>query len=69
MTKYLYVVLRDMVTEVSHLHNMNVLHRDLKPSNVLMTMDPTLCAKLADMGISKKFPPDRSSLRSNISGQ
>lgn len=51
-----------MVSGLVHLHEMGIIHRDLKPQNVLLIKERTLCAKLSDMGISKRLIGDMSSL-------
>lgn len=51
-----------MVSGLVHLHDLGIIHRDLKPQNVLITKEKFLCAKLSDMGISKRLIGDMSSL-------
>ncbi|XP_039166397.1 serine/threonine-protein kinase/endoribonuclease IRE1a isoform X2 [Eucalyptus grandis] len=55
-------LMRNVVSGLSHLHDLRIIHRDVKPQNVLITMNPTFCAQLSDMGISKPLPKDKSSL-------
>ncbi|KAM1047491.1 hypothetical protein ACFX2C_026842 [Malus domestica] len=55
-------LMRDVVSGLVHLHEMGIIHRDLKPQNVLLIKERTLCAKLSDMGISKRLIGDMSSL-------
>ncbi|KNA11589.1 hypothetical protein SOVF_133190 isoform A [Spinacia oleracea] len=55
-------VMRDVVSGVAHLHELSFIHRDLKPQNVLIIKDKVFCAKLSDMGISKRLVGDMSSL-------
>ncbi|XP_022740110.1 serine/threonine-protein kinase/endoribonuclease IRE1a isoform X2 [Durio zibethinus] len=55
-------LMRDMVSGLAHLHDLGIIHRDLKPQNVLIIKEKTVCAKLSDMGISKRLLEDRSSL-------
>lgn len=53
---------RDVVSGIAHLHELGIIHRDLKPQNVLIIEEKSLCAKLSDMGISKRLLGDMSSL-------
>lgn len=55
-------LMRDVVSGIVHLHDLGIIHRDLKPQNVLITKEKVLCAKLSDMGISKRLIGDKSSL-------
>ncbi|XAR73671.1 Non-specific serine/threonine protein kinase [Bertholletia excelsa] len=55
-------LMRDVVSGLMHLHELGIIHRDLKPQNVLIIKERSLCAKLSDMGISKRLVEDRSSL-------
>ncbi|KAL5780888.1 hypothetical protein ACOSQ2_011625 [Xanthoceras sorbifolium] len=61
-------LMRDMVSGVSHLHELGIIHRDLKPPNVLIITERSLCAKLSDMGISKRLLGDMSTLTQNATG-
>ncbi|KAF7130523.1 hypothetical protein RHSIM_Rhsim10G0194100 [Rhododendron simsii] len=45
----------DVVSGLVHLHELGMVHRDLKPENVLILKEGSLCAKLSDMGISKRL--------------
>lgn len=59
---------RDIVSGVAHLHELSFIHRDLKPQNVLIIKDKVFCAKLSDMGISKRLIGDMSSLTQHATG-
>lgn len=59
---------RDVVTGLAHLHELGIIHRDLKPQNVLIINEKSLCAKLSDMGISKRLTGDMSSLTHHVTG-
>ncbi|KAJ0086245.1 hypothetical protein Patl1_09365 [Pistacia atlantica] len=67
-TAQLLKLMRDMVSGLSHLHDLGIIHRDLKPQNVLINKERSLCAKLSDMGISKRLHGDMSSLTQNATG-
>lgn len=58
-----------MVSGLAHLHDLGIIHRDLKPQNVLIIKEKTVCAKLSDMGISKRLLEDRSSLGHYATGK
>lgn len=58
-----------MVSGLVHLHDLGIIHRDLKPQNVLITKEKFLCAKLSDMGISKRLIGDMSSLGHRPTGK
>ncbi|GLJ39081.1 hypothetical protein SUGI_0796780 [Cryptomeria japonica] len=60
--------MRDIVSGLSHLHELGIIHRDLKPQNVLISIGNGLCAKLSDMGISKQLVGDASSLDHRATG-
>ncbi|EXC21535.1 Serine/threonine-protein kinase/endoribonuclease ire-1 [Morus notabilis] len=61
-------LMRDMVSGLVVLHNSCIVHRDLKPQNVLIIkQSSTLCAKLSDMGISRKLSDNRFSLSNHPS--
>lgn len=55
-------LLREIVAGVAHLHELGIIHRDLKPHNILITKGKPLCAKISDMGISKRLVGDQASL-------
>ncbi|XP_057448905.1 serine/threonine-protein kinase/endoribonuclease IRE1a [Lotus japonicus] len=61
-------LMRDIVSGLVHLHELGIIHRDLKPQNVLITKERMLCAKLSDMGISKRLLEDMSSLGHSTTG-
>ena len=42
--------MKEMLTALNIVHEVNLIHRDLKPSNILVT---TKGAKLFDFGLSK----------------
>ncbi|CAK7355575.1 unnamed protein product [Dovyalis caffra] len=64
----LLTLMRDMVSGLVHLHELGIIHRDLKPQNVLIVKERSLCAKLSDMGISKRLLGDMSSLGYHATG-
>ncbi|RDX85409.1 Serine/threonine-protein kinase/endoribonuclease IRE1a, partial [Mucuna pruriens] len=61
-------LMRDVVSGLAHLHELGIIHRDLKPQNVLIIKERSLCAKLSDMGISKRLLEDMSSLHHSTTG-
>ncbi|XP_061346104.1 serine/threonine-protein kinase/endoribonuclease IRE1a-like [Gastrolobium bilobum] len=61
-------MMRDVVSGLVHLHELGIIHRDLKPQNVLIIKERSLCAKLSDMGISKRLLGDMSSLDHSATG-
>ncbi|CAH8342525.1 unnamed protein product [Eruca vesicaria subsp. sativa] len=62
-------LMRDIVAGLVHLHDIGIIHRDLKPQNVLIVKNnSSVCAKLSDMGISKRLPADTSALTRNSTG-
>ncbi|WCJ44738.1 Endoribonuclease/protein kinase IRE1-like [Euphorbia peplus] len=61
-------LMRDMVSGLAHLHELGIIHRDLKPQNVLIINDKSFCAKISDMGISKRLVDDNNSLTHHTTG-
>ncbi|KAK6939196.1 KEN domain [Dillenia turbinata] len=61
-------LMRDLVCGLAHLHELGIIHRDLKPQNVLIVKERSLCAKLSDMGISKRLSGDNASLTQHATG-
>lgn len=61
-------LMRDVVSGLEHLHELGIIHRDLKPQNILIINGKSLCAKLSDMGISKRLLEDKSSLDCHFTG-
>ncbi|CAA3005849.1 serine/threonine-protein kinase/endoribonuclease IRE1b-like isoform X2 [Olea europaea var. sylvestris] len=57
-------LMRDIVCGLAHLHELGIIHRDLKPQNVLVIKERAICAKLSDMGISKRLAGDTSLTKS-----
>uniref|UniRef100_A0A0D6QX49 non-specific serine/threonine protein kinase n=1 Tax=Araucaria cunninghamii TaxID=56994 RepID=A0A0D6QX49_ARACU len=67
-SQQLLKLMSDVVSGLSHLHELGIIHRDLKPQNVLISSGNGLCAKLSDMGISKRLAADASSLGHHATG-
>ncbi|KAF5181472.1 Serine/threonine-protein kinase/endoribonuclease IRE1 [Thalictrum thalictroides] len=61
-------LMRDIVSGLVHLHDLGIIHRDLKPQNILIIGEKSLCAKLSDMGISKRLLEDKSSIGCHPTG-
>lgn len=61
-------LMRDVVSGLAHLHELGIVHRDMKPQNVLIISEKSFCAKLSDMGISKRLLGDMSSLTQHPTG-
>lgn len=51
------------------MHELGIIHRDLKPQNVLIRKERTLCAKVSDMGISKRLSGGMTSLSKQTTGE
>ena len=53
-------VLRTLAEAVAFLHGQGIVHRDLKPENILHSSsdDSVATIKIADMGFSKRVPPE-----------
>ncbi|XP_041017718.1 serine/threonine-protein kinase/endoribonuclease IRE1b isoform X2 [Juglans microcarpa x Juglans regia] len=67
-TPQLLKLMRDVVSGLAHLHELGIIHRDLKPQNVLIIKERSFCAKLSDMGISKRLSGGMSSLTQHATG-
>ncbi|CAN1215533.1 Serine/threonine-protein kinase/endoribonuclease IRE1a [Linum perenne] len=65
----LLTLMRDVASGLAHLHELGIIHRDLKPQNVLISKERYLCAKLSDMGMSKRLLEDMSSLGHQATGE
>ncbi|KAK1400310.1 serine/threonine-protein kinase/endoribonuclease IRE1a [Heracleum sosnowskyi] len=65
---HLLKLMRDIVHGLSHLHELGIIHRDLKPQNVLIRKERSLCAKVSDMGISKRLSGGMTSLSKQTTG-
>nr|POF10856.1 serine/threonine-protein kinase/endoribonuclease ire1b [Quercus suber] len=67
-TPQLLKLMRDVVSGLAHLHELGIIHRDLKPQNVLIIKERYLCAKISDMGISKRLSGDMSAFSQHATG-
>jgi serine/threonine protein kinase len=48
------VLVRKIISAVTHMHNMDIIHRDLKPENLLLTnKTPQAEVKIIDFGLAK----------------
>ena len=65
----LFLLCRDVVAGLVHLHNLGIIHRDLKPQNVLISVEGPIRAKLSDMGISKRLQDDMTSVSHHGTGK
>ncbi|KAF5205956.1 Serine/threonine-protein kinase/endoribonuclease IRE1a [Thalictrum thalictroides] len=61
-------IMREVIAGVAHLHELGIIHRDLKPQNILINKEKSLCAKISDMGISKRLVGDNASLGHHPTG-
>mmetsp|Transcript_32581 Transcript_32581/g.81655 ORF Transcript_32581/g.81655 Transcript_32581/m.81655 type:complete len:300 (-) Transcript_32581:316-1215(-) len=53
------LLVRNIVSAVAYLHDLNIAHRDLKPTNLLLSTKDTLTdVKIADFGLSKILGDD-----------
>jgi len=54
--KYAAELMRQMLSAISHLHELGIVHRDLKPENFLMTdKSANSEVKMIDFGLSKRY--------------
>ncbi|KAF3970774.1 hypothetical protein CMV_005550 [Castanea mollissima] len=67
-TPQLLKLMRDVVSGLAHLHELGIIHRDLKPQNVLTIKERYLCAKISDMGISKRLSGNMSAFSQHATG-
>jgi len=49
---------KQIVSAVKYLHDLNIAHRDIKPTNLLLASPESNEIKLADFGLSKILGPD-----------
>ena len=59
-------MINEILSGLEYLHGEGVVHRDLKPSNVLVDVEGHM--RLADFGISRVLPKDKSSILTNAKG-
>lgn len=52
----LITILRGIVNGVKFLHGLDIIHRDLKPENILFRDSQSVCAVIADFGVSYQYP-------------
>jgi len=51
-------LVKQIVSAVKYLHDLNIAHRDIKPTNLLLASPNSNVIKLADFGLSKILGPD-----------
>ncbi len=51
-------VIKQVLSGLVYLHNMNIVHRGIKGTNLLITLDG--CVKIADLGMMKGSVPGKS---------
>jgi len=51
-------LVKQIVSAVKYLHDLNIAHRDIKPTNLLLASPESNEIKLADFGLSKILGPD-----------
>ena len=50
----IYIIIRQLLKAIKHLHKIGIVHRDIKPENILI--DDNLSIKLIDFGLAKIEP-------------
>lgn len=59
-------VIQQITAGIQYLHGRNIVHRDLKPDNIMLSVAscdcPTAVVKVADFGLCKIIPEERSSM-------
>ena len=58
-------ILRQIISGLEHLHNLNIVHRDIKPANILISSNERVV--LSDFGVSKKLAADQMSFQATVS--
>jgi calcium-dependent protein kinase len=54
------IIMRQIFSAVSYLHEKNIVHRDIKPENIMFVNSKEYKVKLIDFGLSGKIDSDRS---------